>query len=100
MRGADGFKPFQAQFVGAFPDLHITLEQVIAEGDLCACRFSGTGTHTGDHLGFRPTGKPVRFTGMTITRWHHGRIVEAWNNVDVPGILQQIGALRMAEPTL
>jgi predicted ester cyclase len=75
-----------------FPDLRVTVEEVIAEGDLTAARLSVTGTHEGDHLGVAPTGRRVSFTGMTFTRWRDGKIVEGWNNVDIPGLMKQIGA--------
>jgi predicted ester cyclase len=91
--GSVAFKVFHEQFMGAFPDMRITVEDVIADGDRTACRFRGTATHTGGHLGVEPTGKTVTFTGMSFTRWRDGKIVEGWNNVDIPGILQQIGAV-------
>jgi predicted ester cyclase len=90
--GPEGFKPFHEMFLGAFPDLRVTVEEVIAEGDLTAARLSVTGTHEGDHLGVAPTGRRVSFTGMTFTRWRDGKIVEGWNNVDIPGLMKQIGA--------
>jgi len=92
VKGPEAFKAFQAQFCGAFPDLKIKVEEIVSEGDLTASRISGTGTHTGDQLGVAPTGIAVTFTGMTFTRWKDGQIVEGWNNVDVVGILKQIGA--------
>ncbi len=90
LHGIESFREFHRQFTGAFPDLRIKVEEVLAEGDLSACRFTGTGTHRGDHLGLAPTGNAVTFTGMTFTRWRDGRIVEGWNNVDIPGIFAQI----------
>src|SRR4051794_19192041 len=57
LRGPAGFKEFHAQFTGAFPDIHITVEDVVCEGDLAACRFTGTGTHLGHELGAPPSGQ-------------------------------------------
>ena len=91
--GPEGFKPFHATFCGAFPDLHITVEEVLVDGDRTAARFSGFGTHQGDTLGVPATGKRVTFTGMTMTHWKDGKIVEGWNNVDIMGILKQVNAL-------
>ena len=71
----------------------ITVDEVIADGDRTAARFSGWGTHTGDTLGVAPTGSRVTFTGMTFTRWQDGKIREGWHNVDIMGILQQVNAL-------
>lgn len=92
LRGSEGFKPFHATFKGAFPDMRIEVEEVIQEGDLTAARFSGTGTHTGESLGTAATNRPVKFTGMSFTRWRNGKIVEGWNNADIAGIMKQIGA--------
>ena len=89
--GTSAFKAFHAQFKGAFPDMHITVEDVISAGDRSACRFSGTGTHTGGHLGMEATGRRVTFTGVAFTRWRDGKVVEVWNNGDIAGIMQQIG---------
>ena len=93
IRGPGPFKEFHRQFTQAFPDIHIQVEEVVCEGDLVAARFSGTGTHHGHDLGVPPTGKAVTFTGMSFMRWRDGQIVEGWNNVDIPGILMQVGLL-------
>jgi predicted ester cyclase len=90
--GAEGFKPFYRLYRDAFPDLHIDVEEIVAEGDLTVTRFTVTGTHMGDSLGLAPTGRQVRATGMVMTRWQDGRIVEGWNNVDIPGMMAQLSA--------
>jgi len=92
LRGPEEFEPFHASFVGALSDMHISVDDVLAEGDMTAARLTVTGTHTGDHLGLDATGKRVSFTGMTFTRWRDGQIVEGWNNVDLPGLMKQIEA--------
>jgi steroid delta-isomerase-like uncharacterized protein len=92
MRGPEAFKLFHARFMGAFPDMHITIEDLLSQGDLTAVRLTGAATHRGDHLGVDATHRPVTFTGMTFTRWKNGQIVEGWNNVDIAGIRKQIGA--------
>lgn len=93
IQGTGLFKQFHRQFTEAFPDMHITVEEVVCRGDMAAARFSGSGTHRGDHLGVPATGKAVTFTGMSFMRWRDGQIVEGWNNVDIPGILMQVGLL-------
>jgi predicted ester cyclase len=90
--GPEGFRPFYKQFIGAFPDIHVVVEDVVVEGDLAAARFSMTATHSGNHLGIDATGNPVSATGMSFTRWRDGKMVEAWNNVDIAGLMKQIGA--------
>jgi steroid delta-isomerase-like uncharacterized protein len=91
LKGAAGFKPFHENFRGAFPDIQVIVEDVIAEGDKVVARCSVRGTHTGDHLGVVATNSTVEFTGMTIARIMDGKIVEAWNNFDFLRMNKQIG---------
>lgn len=93
--GPPGFRVFWQQFCNAFPDLRITVEDVIGDGDKTAVRFSFRGIHQGDHLGPKATGKSVLATGMTLIRWRNGQIVEGWNEFDAMGLFQQLGS---AEP--
>lgn len=93
LHGHDGFKSVHALFRGAFPDIHITVEEVIVSGDMTAARFLGWATHAGDQLGVAATNKRVTFTGMNFARWRDGKIVEGWNNVDMLGLLKQVGAI-------
>jgi steroid delta-isomerase-like uncharacterized protein len=91
--GPAAFKPFHAAFVDAFPDLNIHIDELVAEGDNVAARFTCTGTHTGPGLGIAPTNRRATFTGMTVVRVQDGRAVEAWNNFDRYGLLQQLGVI-------
>jgi steroid delta-isomerase-like uncharacterized protein len=91
MKGPIGFKPFHATFRGAFPEINVTVEDLIAEGDRVAARCSVRGTHTGDHLGVPASNAPVEFYGMCIVRVANGKIVEAWNNFDFLTMNRQIG---------
>lgn len=91
--GPAGFRKFWQAFCGAFPDLRIEIEDVIAEGDKTAARFSFRGTHRGDQLGPPATHKPIVATGISITRWRDGQIVEGWNEFDAMRLFQQIGAV-------
>ena len=76
-----------------FPDLHRTVEDLIAEGDKVVARQTNRGTHLGDFMGVPATGKRVTFTAIAILRIADGKIVEHWINRDDLGILQQIGGL-------
>ena len=96
LRGPAGFKPFHAAYRSAFPDVAIHIEDIIAEGDLVAARWSGAATHRGEGLGFAPTGRRVRFTGMVFVRVQGGVVVEGWNNFDQLGMLQQLGVINQA----
>lgn len=98
LHGIEGFKAAQALFRGAFPDLHITVKTVVAEGDKVAAHFVCKATHQGDNLGVPATGKSVLFSGMTIARYHEGRIVEGWNVIDLLSALQQAGSLAALAP--
>jgi steroid delta-isomerase-like uncharacterized protein len=79
--------------VAAFPDVHATVESLVAEGDLVVTRCTVTGTHKGAFNGVPATGKPIKFTEMHMYKLRDGKIVEQWSNVDFLAIMQQIGAL-------
>jgi steroid delta-isomerase-like uncharacterized protein len=91
LRGPENFKPFFHTFRNAFPDIEVIVEDVIAEGDKVAARCRVRGRHQGHALGFAATQRPVEFTGMVITRWRNGQIVEGWNNFDFMTMYQQLG---------
>lgn len=92
-RGSEGFKRFHAAYLEAFPDVHIAIEDLVAEGDKVAFRWSATATHRGASLGFAATNRNVRFEGMGIIRTQHGKIAEGWNTFDQLGMLQQLGVV-------
>jgi predicted ester cyclase len=93
--GPSGYKPFHAAFLNAFPDLKVTIEDTVTEGDKIAVRCRVNGTHCGEGIGITPCSTPVEFTLMTIVRVTDGRIAEAWNNVDFMEMYQQLGALKL-----
>jgi steroid delta-isomerase-like uncharacterized protein len=90
LHGREAFQALHQRFCGAFPDLKVELEDVIVQGDRCAARVLVTGTHRGDHLGFRATGRPVRFPGLVFVRWKDGQLVEGWNQFDFAGMMAQL----------
>lgn len=96
VRGHAGFRSLQRAFRCAYPDLKITIEDSISEGDKIALRCRVTGTHTGDGLGLAPTDQPVEFTGLAIARIKDGKIVEAWNEFDFLKMYSQVGALTLS----
>jgi steroid delta-isomerase-like uncharacterized protein len=91
--GPEGTKQLIEGYRTAFPDLKVTVEEQIAEGDLVATRWTARGTHRGPFLGMEPTGKQATVTGLTIDRIENGKIVESWNNWDTLGLLQQLGVV-------
>jgi predicted ester cyclase len=80
-------------FWTAFPDVHDTIEHLIADGDKVVSRCTMRGTHQGEFMGMPPTGKEVSWTYMQMDRIEHGKFVESWVNVDDLGLLQQVGAI-------
>jgi steroid delta-isomerase-like uncharacterized protein len=91
--GREAFKQFNHMFLSGFPDLHITVEDEIAEGDKAVLRMTVHGTHQGEFLGIPPTDKYVQWTGISITRVEGGKIAEQWGEQDLLGLLQQLGAV-------
>ena len=90
--GIEGLTQFVSMMRSALPDLRITLEDDMAEGDKVVTRWIGQGTHQGELMGIAPTGNQVTFTGITIHRIEDDKIVEEWENWDALGMMQQIGA--------
>jgi steroid delta-isomerase-like uncharacterized protein len=87
------FDRFHSQFVNAFPNIQVKVEDLIAEGDKVAARCTVSAKHTGDALGFAPTHADVDFTGIAIVRIKDGKIVEAWNNFDFMKMNRQLGII-------
>lgn len=77
----------------AFPDMQLTVEDQVAEGDKVVTRWRGEMTHSGDLAGAAATGRRVTITGITIDRFEDGKIVEAWRSMDTLGLLRGVGAL-------
>jgi steroid delta-isomerase-like uncharacterized protein len=89
--GAELLKEVFARLHRAFPDLHIAIEDVIAEGDKVVARNTVTGTHRGEYLGLPPTGKSIAYNEIFICRFADGRIAETWGVVDVLSQMKQLG---------
>lgn len=90
-RGPEGFEHFFKGFRTAFPDLHLTYDQIVADEDRIAVAYTLTGTHKGVYLGFPPTGKQVKVRGVQIAKFANGQLVERWGSSDQLGMLQQLG---------
>jgi len=91
VRGPDAFLQFFATIRTAFPDLHMTIEHTVTEGDWVCVRFSTTGSYRGG-LGFPGNGKRAQVSGLAMVRLAEGKIVENWAMWDQRGMLLQIGA--------
>ena len=93
IHGPEGAKQYVTLLREAFPDLQFTVEDQIAEGDRVVTRWTFRGTHKGQFQGMPPTGKQVTMNGSTTFRIANSKIVEGWNNPDLLGMLQQLGAV-------
>lgn len=82
-----------AMFYSAFPDMHHTFDDQIAEGDRVVSRVTFRGTHRGDFQGVPATGNTVAFGAIFIDRLRDGKIVEHWAQFDMMGLMQQLGAV-------
>ena len=91
--GPEGPKQYFTEIRTASPDFHITVEDMIAEGDKVAVRWTFRGTHKGEYMGIAPTGKQVTVTGITIWCIADGKFVESWENKDDLGLMQQLGVI-------
>lgn len=91
--GIEGTKRSASMYLAAFPDLHFTFEDFIAEGDQVVVRWTSSGTQKGELMGIPPGDKQVSVMGIEIYRFEGGKIVEHWLESDMLGLLQQLGVV-------
>ena len=87
------YKQFIRSVYAAFPDLSHKIEDLIAEGDKVVVRLTDLATHKGDFMGIAATGKEVSLGAIVICRFAEGKCVEAWEEADYLGMMQQLGAV-------
>ena len=92
-RGPESEKKRVTVYRNAFPDIRLTIEDIISEGETVTVRWSCHGTHKGDLNGIAPTGKQVAISGISIARFTNGKMVEGWVNWDALGLMQQLGVV-------
>ena len=97
IRGPEGAKEFAGMYRSAFPDVQMSVEDQVAEGEKVVTRWIASGTHLGEIMGIAPSGNRVMVTGTSIERIVDGKIVETWDNYDALGMMQQIGAIPSPE---
>lgn len=90
--GWDGLKQSMSRHLSAFPDLHVTIDDIVAEEDKVGIWYTVEGTHQGEFEGIAPTGKHVRWAGFDLLRVEDGKISEARFLSDFFGLLTQLGA--------
>jgi steroid delta-isomerase-like uncharacterized protein len=93
--GVEGVRKLLTMYQEAFPDIHIQIEDMIAEGDKVVTRMTATGTNTGEYMGMPASGKRINVPGIDILRVTNGKLVEHWHNEDNLGMMQQLGAIPM-----
>ena len=86
-----GYKQWGAIFRAAFPDQKQVADDIVAEADKVAIRWSSRATHKGEFMGIAPTGKRIALTGITMIRIVGGKCVEDWTEFDALGLIQQLG---------
>ena len=89
--GAEALTQVTEMLLQAFPDIHLTVEDLIEEGDKVVGRTVVTGTHQGEYMGIAPTGKSITYNEIFIFRFADGRIAETWGVVDVFSQMKQLG---------
>jgi len=95
LRGPEGFKTLFRAFTQAYPDIHVTVEETVVEGDRIAARCTVTGTHRGEGIGVAPTQKAIEFTGLVLIKVQDGKFIEGWNQFDFMNMYQQLGVLSL-----
>ncbi len=91
--GIQGYKQLASMYLGAFPDMQLTIESQVAEGDKVATIWTAHGTHKGELMGIPASGNSVMISGITVQRFEGGKIAEEWEQFDSMGMMQQIGAM-------
>jgi steroid delta-isomerase-like uncharacterized protein len=102
--GPAGFKQYVTTIRTAFPDIHFTIHNLLAEGDLVAARWSATLSHRGEFFGIPPTGNEATLTGIHVYRISGDRIAEEWQELSALRLIQDLGVLppveKMPRPVL
>jgi len=100
--GFQGVEPFKQQisaFRAAFPDLHVSIDDLLADGGRFASRTTITGTHTGDLMGIPATGKHISIGAVDIGRVGDGQAQERWGGLDMYALLTQLGVVPAPQPS-
>ena len=91
MKGREGYRAILTTYRNAFPDMKLTIEEQLAEGDSVVTRWRAGGTHRGELMGIAPTGKRVSVQGVVISRVKNGQLADDFESYDVQGMLRQLG---------
>lgn len=91
--GPEGVKQLFQMMRTGFPDLRMSIEDMVAEQDRVVARLTFRGTHRGEFMGMPATGRPVEYQAIDIMRVHEGKLAEHWGVSDMMGLMQQLGAV-------
>ena len=94
--GRDQFLIARQQLMDTFPDLQLTVEDIIAEGDKVAVRWRASATHRGHGLGVPATDQPVSFRGITWAEFRNGKVIRGWDSWNLGGLVQSLAAMTKA----
>ncbi|NLN43511.1 MAG: ester cyclase [Methanosarcina sp.] len=95
--GIEGINEVITSCRAAFEHLNVTIEDMIAEGNNVAVRFTAHGVHKGDFMGLQATGKPITMTGIEVFRIKDGKIAELWGEANLLSLMQQLGIIPVPE---
>lgn len=93
VRGPEALKQLVTSSFQSLSEIELTIDDMLGEGDKVVTRWTLSAIHTGEFFGVAPTHKRVTLTGTIIDRFVDGRVVEAWENFDALGLMQQLGAI-------
>jgi steroid delta-isomerase-like uncharacterized protein len=93
IRGLKDYKQFINEMFNAFPDLHFTIDDMVAEGDKIVTRFTWIGTNKGEYMGHPATNRKVMTWAILIRRVVGGKFVESWERLDTLSLMQQLGVI-------
>ena len=94
LRGREGYKALVGMYRNAFPDLKLTIDEQIAEGETVVTRWTAEGTHRGELMGIAATGNRVSVQGVVISRVSNGQLADDFETYDVHGMLRQLGVAK------
>jgi steroid delta-isomerase-like uncharacterized protein len=96
VHGPEEFRQLVRVYRTAFPDVHLTVDEVFAVGDRVAVRWTTRGTHLGEMMGNPASGAKIEIMGISLFRMADGKVAEEWEGFDTLGMMQQIGAIPVA----
>jgi steroid delta-isomerase-like uncharacterized protein len=93
VRGLESFKQVLREIQAGMPDVHFDLRHVATQGDTAVFSWAASGTHTGPLLGLEPTGRTVRWSGLSVIEVSDGRVAKEWGEEDALGVFRQLGVV-------